>query len=70
MLIIHFLSIYLSICLDICVLASELRCWYMMAMMLIFCMDSYPSIIIEHWVKYGSYLGGATRMVCEMQPVL
>ncbi|MFS7935319.1 hypothetical protein Hanom_Chr05g00402081 [Helianthus anomalus] len=30
-----------------------LRCWYMMAMMLIFCMDSYPSIIIEHWVKYG-----------------
>ncbi|MFS7935329.1 hypothetical protein Hanom_Chr05g00402181 [Helianthus anomalus] len=30
-----------------------------------FCMDFYPSIIFGHWVKFGPYLGEATRMVCE-----
>ncbi|MFS7935390.1 hypothetical protein Hanom_Chr05g00402881 [Helianthus anomalus] len=33
-----------------------------------FCMDFYPSIVIGHRVNFGPYLGGATRMVCEMQP--
>ncbi|KAJ0592407.1 hypothetical protein HanRHA438_Chr03g0112521 [Helianthus annuus] len=35
-----------------------------------FCMDYFPNIIIRLRVRSGPYLGGATRMVCEMQPVL
>ncbi|KAJ0620408.1 putative protein-serine/threonine phosphatase [Helianthus annuus] len=70
----YFLPLSLSLSLEHTVFSCLLNVYVVKVMIgdgddACFCMDYFPNIIIG-LVRSGPYLGGATRMVCEMQPVL